>query len=147
MRLLICFMLAVCVAASSTCFIETIKMYTEKRRFRMKDGRVVGICLLQVLRYELAPRAKRRLALTTAGLYALALAIIAGALVYGVLFIGSGKFLVPAVLLAMSAVLVFLLGRHVRFIRYLILCCAARAVSKVALRNRKNNIANTNDLQ
>lgn len=146
MSILVSAMLAACVAISSVCFVETVKVYTEKKQFQLKEDGTVHICLLQVFRQVLSGRAKIRLSLLTAALYFFALLNIAGAVSCNFLISGSYQLPVSAGLLAFSALLMLLTGKYIGHVRYLLLCCAAKAYSEMVKRQKKT-VANSNDLQ
>lgn len=122
MTIIITVILAVSVTVSIMCLVEAAKLHMEKAG--------EDVYVLDVFRNVLSAKAKRLLAFITAGLFILALSLIAGAVIYSVLFFDTGATLIPAILLALSGGLLYLESRYCIYVRFLFLCCAVKAVTK-----------------
>jgi len=134
MKLFLMILLALSVVAALMCIIEHAMIYTERATERVRT--------IDILHSNLPQKTRTRLLLRAAGLLFLAAAIIGGAVFCNLFFFRAQMPLIPVLFLAASALLIFLLIRHIRYVRYLILCCAMQAVR----RQHEKTIAKSGDV-
>ena len=135
MELFSIFLLALSAVAALMCIIELVMIYMERATEKVRT--------IDILSNELTKKTREVLLLRALGLILFAAVIVGAAVIYDLFFFSEKTLLVPVVFLAASALLVYLLIRHIRYVRYLILCCAMQAVRK----QREKTIANYSDFQ
>ena len=122
MRFAITIILAVSLTTSTICAIEMMRLLLEKVSGKLR--------VLDALNCGLSGKARKRFIMVTAALILAVVAVIAGAVIYGICFFNVESTTAPAILLAASGALVYLETKYCIYVRFLLLCCVANAMSK-----------------